>query len=165
MIAIVTLLAVAAPSWSQAFCIGKNGKDCTDAEFNERFCKPEKAPANLFLAQPAQISGTFLDPTGTPLNFDAIKPEYHTIAQIKSLDTGVVLFAVPVNAKGQFEFESVPAGNYRLIVVWMKDGKLRRLPLTDQPAEIRCSGSTECNFRSVLATHGTDNLVDFCPPK
>jgi hypothetical protein len=163
--AIALTLYASAFASSQAICIGKNGNPCTDSEFNEKYCKPEKAPGNLFLAQPVRVFGTFLDPSGIPLDFEDVTPGYHTIVQIKSVGTGAILFAVPVNQKGQFDFERIPAGTYRLILVWMKDGKFRRLPLADQPKEIRCAQASDCDVHSVITFHGTDNLVDFCPPK
>lgn len=150
---------------SQAICVGKNGKPCTDAEFKENVCNREKAPTNLFVGHRVRLSGTFSDPTGAPIAFDKLKPDYQTIVQIKSSVSGQILFAVPLSANGAFEFESVPAENYRLILVWMKDGVFHRLPLADQPKEIRCSDADECKSSSVITFHGTDNLVDFCPPK
>jgi hypothetical protein len=161
----VFVLADAVAMQSQAFCIGEHGKPCTDKEFDDMFCKPEKAPANLFLAHPARLIGTLFDPSGAPLSFDAIRPEFRSIVQIKDAKSGQILFAVPLRSNGVFEFESVPAGNFRLIVVWMKDGNFRRLPLADQPEAIHCTDATECKVSTIIWFHGTDNLVDFCPPK
>ncbi len=128
-------------------------------------CKAEKAPANLFVAHSVRLTGTFFDPTGAPIDFDSIKPDHQTIVQIKSPASGEVLFAVPLRTNGEFEFELVPEGNYRLILVWMKDGKFERLPLTDQPKEIRCSDLKECRITSTITFHGSDNPLDYCAPK
>jgi hypothetical protein len=150
---------------SQWVCIGVDGKPCTDKDVDEMVCKPEKAPANLSVAHPVRLVGTFLDPSAAPLNFDAVRPDHHSIVQIKDVKSGQILFTVPLRPNGEFEFESVPTGEYRLIVVWMKDGKFSRLPLTDQPKAILCSDLKECKIKSILSFHGTDNPVDWCPPK
>ncbi len=149
---------------SQWVCMGNDGEPCTDAEVFEMVCKPEKASANLSVAHPVRLVGTFLDPTGAPLNFDVLRPDHRTIVQIKSLASDQILYAVPLRANGEFEFESVPAGDYRLIV-WMKDGKFNRLPLADQPKGLYCSDPKECRIRATITFHGTDNPVDWCPPK
>jgi hypothetical protein len=150
---------------SQWVCIRKDGKACTAHDVDEMVCKPEPAPANLSVAHQVRLTGTLLDPTGSPIDFDAVVPDHHTIVQIRDVNSGQVLFAVPLRANGGFEFEFVPAGEYRLIAVWMKDGRLRRLPLADQPKEIRCSDTKECRISAVITFHGTDNPIDSCPPK
>jgi hypothetical protein len=146
----------------QTVCLGTDA-ECRAAQ--KQLCKDEPAPANLSVAHPVRRSGTFFDPTGAPIDFDAVKPDHRTIVQIKSPVSGEILFAVPLRPNGDFEFELVPQGNYRLILVWMKDGKFTRLPLADQPKEIRCSDMKQCRISSVISFHGTDNPIDFCPPK
>jgi hypothetical protein len=111
------------------------------------------------------LTGTLFDPTGAPINFDAVRPDHHSIVQIKDVKSGQVLFAVPLRPNGEFEFESVPSGEYRLIVVWMKDGKFSRLPLADQPKALICSDPKECRVSTIITFHGTDNPTDACPPK
>ena len=150
---------------SQWICVGKDGKPCTDKEVDEMVCQPEKAPANLFVSHQVRLIGTLLDPTGAPINFDAVRPGNRSIVQIKDLKSAQILFAVPLRSNGEFEFESVPAGDFRLIVVWMKDGKFSRLPLADQPKALFCSDAKECRVSTTITFHGSDNPVDWCPPK
>lgn len=100
-----------------------------------------------------------------PLDFDSVKPGYHTIAQIRSMESGEIMFAVPFRANGQFEFEQIPAGAYRLILEWVKEGRCHRLALADQPKELRCVDSKESRISSAITFHGTDNLVGLCPQK
>ena len=163
--AFVVALAIPSIMYSQWICIGKDGKPCTDKEVYEMVCQPENSPANLSVAQQVRLIGTFLDPTGAPLNFDAVRPDHHAIVQIRDVKSGQILYAVPLRASGEFEFESVPAGEYRLIIVWMKDGKFSRLPLADQPKAMLCSNSKECRISMTISFHGTDNPIDWCPPK
>ena len=99
------------------------------------------------------------------MNPDALAPNSHTIVQIKSATTGEVLFAVPLSPKGEFDFESIPAGKFRLILVSKKGSELRRLPLADQPKEIRCKDQKDCRVDSTITFHGTENPLEFCPPK
>ena len=159
---ILLILFLASPLFCQTVCVG------TPAECNEiqkRLCKKEPAPANLFVADSVRLTGTFFDPSGAPIDFDSIKPDHQTIVQIKSPTSGEVLFAVPLRSNGEFEVELVPAGNYRLILAWMKDGEFEQLPLADQPKEIRCSDLKVCRFSSTITFHATDNPIDSCPPK
>jgi hypothetical protein len=153
---------VAAPTLAQTVCLGTPA-ECREAQ--KRLCKEEPAPANLFVAHTVRLTGMFLDPTGAPIDFDSIKPDHQTVVQIKSVSTGAILLAVPLRSNGEFEFESVPEGSYRLILVWIKDGNFERLPLADQPKETRCSDLKECRISSTITFHGTDNPIDLCPPK
>jgi hypothetical protein len=155
-------VVVASPSLAQTVCLGTPA-ECKEAQ--KQLCIDEPAPANLFLAHSARLSGTFFDATGAPIDFDSIKPDHQTIAQIKSPETCAILFAVPLHPNGEFEFELVPEGSYRLILVWMKDGKFQRLPLADQPKEIRCSELKNCRISSTITFDGTDNPIDYCAPK
>ena len=151
----------------QTVCIS-DGHPCTSEESRKMLlaqCEAEEAPANLFVAHPVRLSGTFFDASGAPIDFDSIKPDYRTIVQIKSPETGAILFAVPLRQNGEFEFESVPEGSFRLILVWMKNGKFERLPTADQPKEIRCSDLKECKIKSTITFHGSDNPIDYCAPK
>ena len=156
-------------AYAQTVCMNAaEHRPCTEVEAKEmqdKICHDESAPANLFVAHPVLLTGRFLDPSGAPINFDAIKHSHQTIVQIKHPVSAVILFAVPLRPSGEFEFESVREGNYRLILVWMKDGGFKRLPLSDQPKEIRCSDLRECRISSVITFHGSDNPIDSCPPK
>ena len=165
---LVSMLAVSPELLAgQTVCVA-NGRACTPEEsraIHEQECRDEPAPPNLFVAHRVRLTGSFLDPSGAPIDFDSIKTDHHTVVQIKAVQTDEILFAVPLRANGEFEFESVPEGTYRLILVWMKDGAFARLPLADQPKKIECSDSKECSIRAVLTFHGSDNPIDTCPPK
>jgi hypothetical protein len=165
LLLVFTICLHTAALYSQWVCIGENGAPCTAADVDEMACKPEKAPANLSVTFQVRLVGTFLDPTGAPLNFDAVRPDRHSIVQIKDPESGQILYAVPLRANGEFHFEVVPVGKYRLIVVWMKDGKFSRLPFADQPKELVCTDPRECKISATISFHGTDNPVDSCPPK
>jgi hypothetical protein len=158
---LVTLIFTV-PMFCQTVCLG-TAAECKEVQM--QLCVEESAPTNLFVTHSVRLIGTFSDPTGAPIDFDEIKPDHQTIVQIRSLASGEVLFAVPLRPNGEFEFELVPEGSYRLILVWMKDGKFQRLPLADQPKEIRCSDMKECRINSKITFHSTDNPIDTCPPK
>ena len=155
-------LMIAAPAWAQVVCVA-TPEECVEAQ--KQLCKNEPAPANLFVAHSVRLSGAFLDSTGARLDFDSIKPGYQTIIQIKNAESGEIIFAVPLRKNGEFEFESVPAGSYRLIAVWMHNGKFQRLPLANQPSRMECKDETECRVIAAISFHGTDNMIDSCPPK
>jgi hypothetical protein len=166
----LALAALAAmTAGAQTVCANSaDHRPCTDSEAKEmqtKICRDEPTPANLFVSHPIRLAGAFFDPTGAPINFDSIKPGHRTIAQIRDVATGAVLYAVPVHANGEFAFDSIPEGSYRLIIVWMSDGRFERLPLADQPKEMRCVDLKECRISSTITFHGTDNPIDFCPPK
>jgi hypothetical protein len=154
---------------AQTNCISEaEHRPCTKSEskqLQDHICREEPAPTNLFVAHPVRFTGTFYDQTGAPIDFDSLEAGSHTIVQIRRRTSGEVLFAVPLHSNGEFDFESVPEGEYRLILVWLKNGKFRRLPLADQPKEIRCQDLNECRIRSTITFHGTDDPIDFCPPK
>ncbi len=152
----------AVPAIAQTVCMG-TPTECSVGR--EQLCKSEPAPANLFISHDVRVHGTLLDPAGAPLNFGKIQSDSRTILQIRDPKTGKTLFFAPLRVNGEFDFEHVPAGTYRLIAVWMKDGKPGRLPLADQPNAMSCTNAKECEINPVIRFHGTDNLIDFCPPK
>jgi len=167
--AILACLLAVPLAHAQTVCLNANEhRPCTESEnkqMQEKICRDEPIPANLFVAHPVRLAGEFFDPSGAPIDFDSIKSDHQTIVQIRSPKSGETLFAVPLRSNGQFEFELVPEGIYRLILVWMKDGKFERLPLVDQPKELTCSELKECRISSKITFHGSDNPTDFCPPK
>lgn len=164
----VTLLLAAwiAPSdlFGQWICLGKSGHGCTKEEF-KAICDEEKVPSSLMIAKSARVKGELLDDSGAFVNFDKTVLEIKTLIQIKDPKAGAILFSVPLRENGQFEFESIPAGEYRLVAVWFKDGEFRRLPLAEQPRTMSCTEAAECNINAIIHFHGTDNPIDSCPPR
>jgi len=79
--------------------------------------------------------------------------------------TGTVLQSVGAK-NGTFNLGEVKAGSYRLIVVNYEKQSIERLPLVDQPKSLICADSAPvCRLSVVLTFHGTDDTIDFCPPK
>jgi hypothetical protein len=145
-------------SFAQTVCLGTNGKPCsTDPKM--RWCDDEKVMPNLSITKPVKLGGVLLDETGAPIIFD------RTLVQIRDHKTNTVLLSASLNEKGQFDFGLVPAGEYRFLAVWLKDGKIRRLPIADQLKNLSCSSEKACNLTIVIHFHGSDNPIDFCPPK
>ena len=151
--------------FSQWVCIGKDGKPCTAEDVDTMVCKPEKAPPNLSVAYPVRLAGTLIDSNGALVNFDSVRSDYQSIIQIRNAESGEIIFAVPLRKNSEFEFESVPAGSYRLIAIWMHNGKFERLPLADQPTQMTCGNEKECRIVATIRFHGTDDPIDSCPPK
>jgi len=145
-------------SFSQTICLGSDGKPCPP-DTNMRWCEDEKVLPNLSIAKPVMLSGILLDESGAPIVFDK------TLVQIKDQKTNKVLLSASLDERGHFNLGPVPAGEFRFIAIWLKDGKLQRLPTTDQPKDLFCSVDKECNLTIVIHFHGSDNPIDFCPPK
>ena len=145
-------------SFAQTVCLSPNGEPCPVGP-KMRWCNDEKILPNLSIAKLVKLSGVLLDETGAPIIVDK------TLVQIKDLKTEKVLITVGLDAKGQFDLGTVPAGEFRFLVVWLRDEKIRRLPLADQPKTLFCSTEKECNLKIAIHFHGTDNPIDFCPPK
>jgi len=159
-LAFAILVGASAPA--QTVCLGSPA-ECREAQV--RLCKEEPAPANLLVACPVQLTGTLIDSTGAIVEFDNVKSDHQTIVQIRNAESGEIIFAVPLRKTGEFKFDLVPAGSYRLIAVWMHDGKFARLPLADQPTQMACKEEKECHIVATIRFHGTDNPIDLCPPR
>ncbi len=145
-------------SSGQTFCITRDGRPCPP-ETEMQYCANEKVLPNLSIAKPVKLSGILLDPTGAPITYK------DTLVQIRSPQTGTVLFSALLDGKGQFDLGTVSAGEFRFIAVMIKDRRFNRLPLTDQPTALSCNNETACNLKIVIHFHGTDNPIDSCPPR
>jgi hypothetical protein len=167
--------------WAASFCIAfslpfhssgqsacmKDGQLCTLEEAKaaqERVCAAEAAPVNLTVAEPVKLTGVLLDDSGAPVEFERLIPGHRTIMQVRNARNGAILLSAQLEG-GLFGFDQVPAGEFRLIAVSEKLGGFRRLPLTDQPRAMSCSGAAECHVEAVVHFHETDDPVDLCPPK
>jgi hypothetical protein len=145
-------------SFAQAVSICSDGKPCVP-ETHKRRCAEEKVSPNLSIAGLGNLTGVLLDETGAPINLPK------TLVQIRDPKADTVLFSAGSDEKGRFDLGAVPAGEYRFLVVWLKDGNTRRFPLADQPKTLSCSAEKGCNLKIVIHFHGTDNPIDFCLPK
>jgi hypothetical protein len=144
----------------QTICLTSDGRPCPpDPEM--KYCADEKVLPNLSIAKPVKLSGILLDGSGVAPIF----PETQTIIQIRDSASTTVLLSAPIDEQGRFYLGTVPAGKYRLLAVGVENGKIRRLPLTDQPTALSCNNETVCNLRVATHYHGTDDPIDFCPPK
>ena len=103
------------------------------------------------------IQGTVRDTTGAFLK--------GYLVQIRDTASGITLQSAAINANGLFEIAHIKQGKYRFVIVTLWDGKVVRPPLFDQPVAQRCDRSAICLLDTVLRVHGTDNPLDFCPPK
>ena len=159
-ICILALSSAATPA--QTLCLGKSGKPCTPEEarhVQEQRCKDEVSSPNLSIASSVRLTGVLLDPTGAPITFEK------TMVQLKDPRSNAALRSVPLDSEGRFDLGAVPAGEFRLIAVMLKNGKPARLPLADQPKALSCSKADQCRLEITIHFHGTDDPVDLCPPK
>jgi hypothetical protein len=160
---ILTLAILATvPAPAQTVCIGTPA-ECEEAQ--KQLCENEPAPANLTVARPVRLLGSLIDSVGAQVDFDPAVSGTKTIIQIRDPKNGVVLFESTLQKDSRFQFELVPAGSFRLIAIWTKEGKVFRLPLADQPTQMTCGAGPECRVEAVIHFHGTDNPIDMCPPK
>ncbi len=168
ILCVVVFVADSVTLSGQWICIGKDGRPCTPEELKDavaEICREEKAPPNLSVSKPVRLAGTLRDETGAFVDFDKEVPGTRTIVQIRDAEKGTVLFESALEKGGQFQFGSIPAGSFRLVAIWTKDNKVKRLPLADQPRTMSCTEATECRVDAVIHFHGTDNPIDMCPPK
>jgi hypothetical protein len=153
----------------QTVCVNAmEHRACTESEAREmqdKICHDEPAPANLFIAKPVKLQGVLLYDVGAIVDFDHVEPGTITKIQIRDAKNGDVIFESPLMEGAKFQFEAVPAGAFRLVAVWTKGDKVRRLPLAEQPKPMRCTEEIECHVNAVIHIHGTDNPIDSCPPK
>jgi hypothetical protein len=156
-LAVLSALTATEKSTAQTVCIGSD-KECKEEQ--ERLCREEPAPANLIVSKQQRIRGVLLDESGAVFVFE------NTFVQLRDAKTRQVLRQVLANPKGEFELGVVTGGSYRLVAVHRRrDGVLTRLPLTEQPGLMTCSGDEDCKITAVQKIHGTDNPIDSCPPK
>jgi hypothetical protein len=127
-------------------------------EASRRLCADEKAPANLRLPDAKLVGGTVIDQTGA-------KFEAGVAVQLRSPKTGAVLQSASVE-NGDFHLGQAQPGSYRLIVVKTEGSEIKRLVGFDQPQSLVCEATGPTCKLSVMPTvHGSDNLIDYCPPK
>ncbi len=148
---IVYALLVPMPLFSQLVC---SGDACN--------CEKEKAPTTNFdVAKTAHVTGVLIEAASQlPFVFD------DTIIEVRNPQTRSVIVHVKVNKEGQFDLGLIQAGKYRLIAAREKqNGKLKRMPLADQPAPMSCSDDSACRVVAKQHLHGTDQKFEFCPPQ
>jgi hypothetical protein len=151
----------------QSVCM-KDGQLCSleeSKEAQQRLCDAEAAPVNLSVGEPVKLSGGLVDDIGEPAVLGRVIPGLRATIQVRDPRNGAVLFSAPLNEEGQFEFEQVPAGVFRLVAVSEKLGGFRRIPLIEQPKPMVCSGAGDCHVEAVVHYRGDDDPIDLCPPK
>ncbi|MEO6965779.1 MAG: carboxypeptidase-like regulatory domain-containing protein [Acidobacteriaceae bacterium] len=152
---LVAMLGSTSFLFSQTVCVGTSQQQCIEAQ--KQKCASEPAPANFELPKDRVVQGTVADTTGE--SFQGVE------VQLRIPKTGSVVQSVAAK-DGTFNLGMVNAGFYRLIVVKQGEQGIKRLRMWDQPKSLVCADSTSAYRISVVLTlHGTDNTIDFCPPK
>lgn len=150
---LISMLGSSSFLFTQTVCIGTVAK-CRE---QLQLCASEPAPANLELSEDKIVTGTVLDPSGATFNEVEI--------ELRTPKTSVVLQSTEAK-NGKFDVGKVKAGSYRLIVVSRSSSGLQRLKGWNQATRFACKGgTTNCELTFMLTLHGTDNPIDYCPPK
>ena len=161
---LVAILGSSSFLFAQLVCVGTT-EQCKKA--HRELCASEPAPANLELSEDKFVTGTVLDVSGATFNdVDATGVNLIDVGvELRAPNTSVVLQSTAAR-NGTFDFGKVKAGSYRMVVVKRSPRGPERLKLWDQAKSLACKGSTtKCEITVVLTIHGTDNPIDFCPPK
>jgi Carboxypeptidase regulatory-like domain len=112
-------------------------------------CEMEEVAPNLILPQDGKISGRVIDQTGAPFRDSPVELRVY-LTPIKQVPVAKVM----TNRDGQFSFERVNAGKYRILA-----SPTRAFQQSD---EIRCNGS-ECDLILTLRVNPTDTPYSQCP--
>ncbi len=140
--------------FSQTVCI-RTSQQCIEAQKKE--CASAPTPQNFELSGNKIVEGMVSDKTGASIQGVDV--------QLRVPETGRVLRSVGAK-DGTFYLVKVRAGSYRLIVVKQEKQRVERLALADQPKLLVCSDSTSvCQLSVAITFRGTDDTIDFCPPK
>ena len=113
------------------------------------YCEKLKVAPNLVVKQDARISGRLIDQTGAPFQDSPVELRLY----ISPIQQSVVA-EVKTDRDGQFRFERVNAGKYRLIASPTR--------AFQQPSELRCD-SGDCEFAIALGVNPTDMPDSQCP--
>ena len=152
---ILGLLCCSGIGFTQTVCLG-NTAECREAQ--RQLCGNEKAEANIATNGAKSLRGDVRDPSG------ATFPSGYVV-QLRDAATGQVLKSSVLDSAGRFSFTDIPTARLRLIVVRVAGRKIVRPPLFDQPSGLACESSQGCELKVVLKVHGTDDPLDYCPPR
>ena len=151
----IVILGSSGLLFSQTICTG-TVEECREAQ--TRLCVDEKAPANLELHEGRLGEGTVVDQT------DA-KFETGFAVQLRLPKSGEIVRSAQVS-NGDFSLGQIESGSYRLIVVKADGTGTKRLVAFDQPRSLICeSPGPICKLSVMPTVHGSDNPIDYCPPK
>jgi hypothetical protein len=153
ILVILAAIAFGVQSYAQTVFVGTPSES---REALQELCLHEKAEPNLSLSSPTSLEGVIRDQAGAVLAGEF----FVVLRNTDGVERGATQLRV-----GKFSFSGLKQGKYRLIVVRLKAGKWTRPYLFDQPGSSSCASSGICKLDLVLKLHGTDDPIDFCPPK
>jgi hypothetical protein len=90
-------------------------------------CGKETASPNLTVTRPLKLTGSLKDPSGEPIRYKG------SSIQVRNATDEKVVSSSGLDGEGRFDLGIVPVGEFRLVAFWVDEGKIRRLPLFDQP--------------------------------
>ena len=152
---VVAMLGSSSFLFSQTVCIATSQQQCI--ELQKQKCASESAHANFELPEDRVVKGTVADITGA--SFLGVEVE------LRMPKTGVVLQSVTAK-DGTFNLGTVKTGSYRLIFANKGKRGIERLRGWNQPKSLVCADSSSiCRLQVILTFHGSDDTIDFCPPK
>jgi hypothetical protein len=120
-------------------------------------CDDEKVRPNLHMAETARLSGIVLDGSGAAIAGIQLR--------IQNPSNTWVLKSVPVGAHGEFDFGTVPSGEFRLVPSKIVNGKATKLPGFDPAPNANCTDAKPCVLRITLPARPTDLPFENCPPR
>jgi hypothetical protein len=120
-------------------------------------CEDERVQPNFHVTNSAGVHGVVLDASGETFS--------QIVLQIRKSDGSTVLKSAAVNDKGQFDFGTVPSGEYRLVPAKLENNQTTRIPGFDPPRALTCSSVQVCELNVVLPVRPTDLPYTNCAPK
>lgn len=152
---LIVILGSSSFLFGQTVCTGTT-QECIEAQ--QKLCASEPAPVNFELSKDRIVTGVIKDQTGA--KFDG-----PIGVQLRVPERGTILRSV-VARQAKFSLGQVKAGSYRLIVVKLGKRGVERLVMFDQPKSLICANDSGiCSLSIVPSVHGSDNPIDYCPPK
>ncbi len=112
--------------------------------------KVEKIRPNLKLSGRVHLKGIIVDQTGGPLKDSQIELRNYVSESVQ-----LPFAIVKTNATGEFDFQTVPKGDYRLLASPSRAFK--------QPDELWCRSDAQCFLKITVKVNPTDMPDSGCP--
>lgn len=112
--------------------------------------KVEQVQPNLRLSDRVHLKGTIQDQSGAPLKSSRVELRNYVSESVQ-----LPFAIVKTNAAGDFDFQTVPKGDYRLLASPSRAFK--------QPDELWCGPEAQCFLKITVKANPTDMRNSGCP--
>jgi hypothetical protein len=119
---------------------------------NPNYCDELKVKPNLHVQSSVRVKGKITDQSGDPFKNSSVELR-HYLSETKQRPQK----RVSTDSEGNFDLETVPKGEYRLVASPTRIFK--------QPQEMWCRPDEQCLLEIVLKVNPTDQLDSQCPIK